>query len=192
MRSDMWEHTAIFLTWDEWGGFYDPIVPPTVDHVGLGHPCSAAHHLAVHPSRRDRRRARRVLDAVAVHRRQLGARTAHRSDQEHAQLRARLRLRGETPGSEARDERRLRPPRHAVESSLATPTRAGSRGRSRSRTRSRGLARPAAIGESPDRSPLHANDVRVTRIEAEGRSRAPSSGEASASRSGSASSPSPP
>jgi phospholipase C len=36
MRSDMWEHTAIFLTWDEWGGFYDPIVPPEVDHVGLG------------------------------------------------------------------------------------------------------------------------------------------------------------
>jgi phospholipase C len=36
MRSDQWKHTAIFLTWDEWGGFYDPIVPPTVDHVGLG------------------------------------------------------------------------------------------------------------------------------------------------------------
>jgi phospholipase C len=36
MRSDMWEHTAIFLTWDEWGGFYDPIVPPSVDHLGLG------------------------------------------------------------------------------------------------------------------------------------------------------------
>jgi phospholipase C len=36
MRSDMWEHTAIFLTWDEWGGFYDPITPPVVDHIGLG------------------------------------------------------------------------------------------------------------------------------------------------------------
>ena len=36
MRSDMWKHTAIFLTWDEWGGFYDPIVPPVLDHVGLG------------------------------------------------------------------------------------------------------------------------------------------------------------
>jgi phospholipase C len=36
MRSDMWEHTAIFLTWDEWGGFYDPVVPPSVDHLGLG------------------------------------------------------------------------------------------------------------------------------------------------------------
>jgi len=36
MRSDMWEHTAIFLTWDEWGGFYDHVVPPQVDEVGLG------------------------------------------------------------------------------------------------------------------------------------------------------------
>jgi phospholipase C len=36
MRSEMWEHTAIFLTWDEWGGFYDPVVPPAVDHLGLG------------------------------------------------------------------------------------------------------------------------------------------------------------
>ncbi|HEY7478257.1 MAG TPA: alkaline phosphatase family protein [Actinomycetota bacterium] len=36
MRSDMWEHTAIFVTWDEWGGFYDPVLPPETDHVGLG------------------------------------------------------------------------------------------------------------------------------------------------------------
>lgn len=36
MRSDAWEHTAIFLTWDEWGGFYDPITPPTLDPIGLG------------------------------------------------------------------------------------------------------------------------------------------------------------
>ncbi len=36
MRSDAWEHTAIFLTWDEWGGFYDPVIPPAVDDIGLG------------------------------------------------------------------------------------------------------------------------------------------------------------
>ena len=36
MRSDMWEHTAIFLTWDEWGGFYDPIVPPPSITSGWG------------------------------------------------------------------------------------------------------------------------------------------------------------
>jgi phospholipase C len=36
MASDMWEHTAIFVTWDEWGGFYDHVRPPQVDDVGLG------------------------------------------------------------------------------------------------------------------------------------------------------------
>ena len=36
MKSDAWEHTAIFLTWDEWGGFYDPVMPPQVDPIGLG------------------------------------------------------------------------------------------------------------------------------------------------------------
>ena len=36
MKSDMWERTAIFLTWDEWGGFYDHVKPPEVDEVGFG------------------------------------------------------------------------------------------------------------------------------------------------------------
>ncbi|MEP6476232.1 MAG: alkaline phosphatase family protein [Actinomycetota bacterium] len=36
MDSDMWAHTTIFVTWDEWGGFYDHVEPPRVDEVGLG------------------------------------------------------------------------------------------------------------------------------------------------------------
>ncbi|MEX2274391.1 MAG: alkaline phosphatase family protein [Actinomycetota bacterium] len=36
MRGPMWEHTAIFITWDEWGGFYDHVAPPVVDQTGLG------------------------------------------------------------------------------------------------------------------------------------------------------------
>ena len=36
MRSPMWGSTAIFLTWDEWGGFYDHVKPPSVDGFGLG------------------------------------------------------------------------------------------------------------------------------------------------------------
>ncbi len=36
MRSPDWKSTAIFLTWDDWGGFYDNVVPPHVDHQGYG------------------------------------------------------------------------------------------------------------------------------------------------------------
>ncbi len=36
MRSDMWESTAIFLTWDDYGGFYDHVAPPQVDGFGFG------------------------------------------------------------------------------------------------------------------------------------------------------------
>jgi phospholipase C len=36
MRSPDWSSTAIFLTWDDWGGFYDHVVPPTVDANGYG------------------------------------------------------------------------------------------------------------------------------------------------------------
>jgi phospholipase C len=36
MNSDMWEETAIFLTWDDYGGFYDHVPPPDVDRMGFG------------------------------------------------------------------------------------------------------------------------------------------------------------
>ena len=36
MRSPLWERSAIFLTWDDWGGFYDHVVPPRVDGAGYG------------------------------------------------------------------------------------------------------------------------------------------------------------
>jgi phospholipase C/outer membrane protein assembly factor BamB len=36
MQGPDWSSTAIFLTWDEWGGFYDHVVPPTVDGLGYG------------------------------------------------------------------------------------------------------------------------------------------------------------
>jgi phospholipase C len=35
-RSDYWESSAIFLTWDDWGGFYDHVRPPRVDENGYG------------------------------------------------------------------------------------------------------------------------------------------------------------
>ena len=35
-RSEYWESTATFLTWDDWGGFYDHVEPPRVDVNGYG------------------------------------------------------------------------------------------------------------------------------------------------------------
>jgi phospholipase C len=36
MKSRDWDSTAIFLQWDDWGGFYDNVVPPSVDQNGYG------------------------------------------------------------------------------------------------------------------------------------------------------------
>ena len=36
MQSKYWANTAIFLTWDDWGGLYDHVAPPVIDGVGLG------------------------------------------------------------------------------------------------------------------------------------------------------------
>jgi len=36
MRSPDWNSTAIFVSWDDWGGFYDHVQPPSVDQNGYG------------------------------------------------------------------------------------------------------------------------------------------------------------
>jgi phospholipase C len=36
MQSPDWNSTAIFLSWDDWGGFYDHVTPPSVDRNGYG------------------------------------------------------------------------------------------------------------------------------------------------------------
>ena len=36
MASPMWKDTAIFITWDDYGGFYDHVPPPQVDGFGFG------------------------------------------------------------------------------------------------------------------------------------------------------------
>ncbi len=36
MQSREWDSTAIFLAWDDWGGFYDHVTPPGVDKLGYG------------------------------------------------------------------------------------------------------------------------------------------------------------
>ena len=36
MKGPDWRSTAIFLAWDDWGGFYDHVKPPVVDANGYG------------------------------------------------------------------------------------------------------------------------------------------------------------
>ena len=36
MQDPDWNSTAVFLAWDDWGGFYDHVVPPHVDVNGYG------------------------------------------------------------------------------------------------------------------------------------------------------------
>jgi phospholipase C len=36
MQSPDWDSTAIFISWDDWGGFYDHVPPPKVNWFGYG------------------------------------------------------------------------------------------------------------------------------------------------------------
>jgi len=35
-KSKYWKDSAIFVVWDDWGGWYDHVVPPQLDSMGLG------------------------------------------------------------------------------------------------------------------------------------------------------------
>jgi len=36
MQGPNWDSCAIFVSWDDWGGFYDHVLPPVVDGAGYG------------------------------------------------------------------------------------------------------------------------------------------------------------
>jgi phospholipase C len=36
MKTDYWKNTAVFVMWDDFGGFYDHVPPPHVDYMGMG------------------------------------------------------------------------------------------------------------------------------------------------------------
>ncbi len=36
MKSPYWQNTALLLTWDDYGGFYDHLLPPRLDELGFG------------------------------------------------------------------------------------------------------------------------------------------------------------
>jgi phospholipase C len=51
---DLWKSTAILITWDDWGGFYDHVAPKQIDLQGLGFrvpmivvsPYARPHHIS--------------------------------------------------------------------------------------------------------------------------------------------------
>jgi phospholipase C len=43
MNGPQWPNTALFLVWDEWGGFYDHVEPPVVEHWEDGTPYRYGH-----------------------------------------------------------------------------------------------------------------------------------------------------
>ena len=46
-ESQYWNATAIFVTWDDWGGSYDPIAPPDLQLVRARIPRAADRDLTV-------------------------------------------------------------------------------------------------------------------------------------------------
>ena len=50
----MWKDTAIFVTWDDYGGFYDHVPPPQVDDFGFGIRVPHARHQPVREGRQGR------------------------------------------------------------------------------------------------------------------------------------------
>ena len=76
MASPEWKSTAIFLTWDDYGGFYDHVPPREVDMMGFG---IRVPMLMISPYAKtgySRPHRGRVLLGPAVHRGQLGAHPA--------------------------------------------------------------------------------------------------------------------
>jgi phospholipase C len=45
MKSPQWRTTALFLVWDDWGGFYDHVEPPVVERWSDGTPFRYGHRV---------------------------------------------------------------------------------------------------------------------------------------------------
>ena len=144
MESDDWEHTALFVTWDEWGGFYDHVPPPEVDDIGFGFRVPTLADQPVREEGLRRRRRGRVLDPAQVRRGQLGPAVPHRADRAHPQLRARVRVRAEPAHRRAAAPADRELLRQAVRIPGRRPTRAGPREPSPTRAPSSSRRSPGA------------------------------------------------
>jgi phospholipase C len=46
MRGPQWGSTVVFVTWDEWGGFYDHVNPPVLERESFGTPVRVGQRVA--------------------------------------------------------------------------------------------------------------------------------------------------
>ena len=65
-RSKYWNDSAIIITWDDHGGYYDHVPPPQFEQCADGHPCGdgrAIPFMVISPVRAQRR-GRRAIPAT--------------------------------------------------------------------------------------------------------------------------------
>ena len=98
MASSAWDSSAFMWTYDDWGGWYDHVEPPSVDQYGYGFarlPSWSA------PTRRRRGEPHhdRLHLPTQVHREQLGSEAAGQAGSRSERYLLRVRLRRATPGT---------------------------------------------------------------------------------------------
>jgi hypothetical protein len=96
MNSKYWKSTAIFITWDDFGGFYDHVPPPQYDIMGPRTARADADHLAVGQAGLRRQDRVRVLFGLDVHRDDVRSRLHGGSRLRRQQHARRVRLRDKT------------------------------------------------------------------------------------------------
>ena len=79
MQSRYWDSTAIVVTWDDFGGFYDHVAPPHPDIYGFGPRVPAFDHLAVGETWIHRLGDTLIRFRVAAHRDRVRPVDAHRA-----------------------------------------------------------------------------------------------------------------
>ena len=136
MKGPDWNSTAIFLAWDDWGGFYDHVRPPRADQNGYGLACACPCDQPVCEAGVHRPSDAEFRRVSQVHRGRLPRRATARPDD------------GRAPRSSARRARERLDPREHRERLRLQPDTPRSRDPPAAERRSDSLERRKATGSS--------------------------------------------
>ncbi len=129
MAGPDWKSTAIFLAWDDWGGFYDHVKPPVVDSSGYGLRVPGARDQRLREARLRRPPGSELRRLPQVHRGRLPRRPPHRPENRRAARPPSRRSRERADPRQPAQGLRLRPeaatPAAAGPASLISVTRTG-------------------------------------------------------------------